>query len=129
MIIGPLEKQHVARLHSETALPVPTLALNNVEGSSSYSNLLYQFALSPENEAVQIAERAWQDGHRYAAILSPAPSLMIFINASAIALSITGLVSEARLLPRKPIVKTTLVLWKPCLTLTKVKQERMSWQG
>jgi len=74
MIIGPLEKQHVARLHSETALPVPTLALNNVEGSSPYSNLLYQFALSPENEAVQIAERAWQDGHRYAAILSPAPS-------------------------------------------------------
>ena len=74
MVIGPLEKQHVARLHNESALPVPTLALNNVEGSSPYSKKLYQFALSPENEAVQIAERAWQDGHRYAAILSPAPS-------------------------------------------------------
>jgi outer membrane PBP1 activator LpoA protein len=32
---------------------------------------LFQFALSPENESVQIAERAWRDGHRYAAILSP----------------------------------------------------------
>ena len=74
MIIGPLGKQHVARLHNESSLPVPTLALNNVEGSRPYSNKLYQFALSPENEAVQIAERAWHDGHRYAAILSPAPS-------------------------------------------------------
>ena len=72
MVIGPLQKPLVARLHSERSLPVPTLALNNVEGSSPLSDALYQFALSPENEAVQIAERAWRDGHRLAAILSPA---------------------------------------------------------
>lgn len=72
MIIGPLLKQHVARLHEEPRLPVPTLALNNIEGARPLSPNMYQFALSPENEAVQIAERAWNDGHRYAAVLSPA---------------------------------------------------------
>ena len=72
MIIGPLQKEQVARLQNTRSLPVPTLALNNIEGSRPQSDALFQFALSPENEAVQIAERAWKDGHRYAAILSPA---------------------------------------------------------
>jgi len=71
MVIGPLLKEHVTVLHQQSDLPVPTLVLNNIEGSRPLSDNLYQFALSPENEAVQIAERAWQDGHRYAAILSP----------------------------------------------------------
>ena len=74
MVIGPLQKQLVAQLHAERSLPVPTLALNNIEGSSPLSDSLFQFALSPENEAVQIADRAWKDGHRLAAILSPAVS-------------------------------------------------------
>ncbi|MDG2174989.1 MAG: penicillin-binding protein activator [Gammaproteobacteria bacterium] len=71
MVIGPLLKEHITQLHNQRSLPVPTLALNNLEGSSPLSNSLYQFALSPENESVQIAEKAWQDGHRYAAVLSP----------------------------------------------------------
>ena len=74
MVIGPLQKQLVAQLHAERSLPVPILVLNNVEGSSPLSDSLFQFALSPENEAVQIADRAWKDGHRLAAILSPAVS-------------------------------------------------------
>ena len=72
MVIGPLLKEHITQLHNQRTLPVPTLALNNLEGSSPLSNSLYQFALSPENESVQVAEKAWQDGHRYAAVLSPA---------------------------------------------------------
>lgn len=75
MVIGPLLKENVEVLHKERGLPVPTLALNNIEGSRPLSDNLFQFALSPENEAIQIAERAWQDGHRYAAILSPAITL------------------------------------------------------
>jgi outer membrane PBP1 activator LpoA protein len=71
LIIGPLLKQHVAQLHQETDLGVPTLALNNVEGQAPASPLLYQFALSPEDEARQLAARAWQDGHRRVAILGP----------------------------------------------------------
>ena len=71
MIIGPLLKQHVALLQQESDLGVPTLALNNNEGQETVSAQLYQFALSPEGEARQLAEKAWRDGYRNAAILSP----------------------------------------------------------
>lgn len=71
LIIGPLLKQHVAALQAEPDLGVPTLALNNVEGLRPASPLLYQFALSPEHEARQVADKAWRDGHRRVAILSP----------------------------------------------------------
>lgn len=72
MIIGPLLKQHVAQLQGETDLGVPTLVLNNIEGTAPVSPLLYQFALSPEDEARQLATKAWIDGYRRVAILSPA---------------------------------------------------------
>jgi hypothetical protein len=71
MIIGPLQKQHVAELQKVDDLGVPTLALNNVDGVEPASPLLYQFALSPESEARQLANKAWRDGHRFAAVLSP----------------------------------------------------------
>jgi outer membrane PBP1 activator LpoA protein len=71
MIIGPLLKQQVAQLQQETDLGVPTLALNNNEGQAALSPQLYQFALSPESEARQLAAKAWMDGHRNAAILGP----------------------------------------------------------
>jgi uncharacterized protein len=80
MIIGPLLKQNVAELQQKENLGVVTLALNNVDGAvvssaqtitSSNSEMFYQFALSPENEAQQIATMAWKNGHRNAAILSP----------------------------------------------------------
>jgi uncharacterized protein len=74
MIIGPLQKQHVQTLLETPNLPIPVLALNNVEGMSPRSPVLYQFALSPEDESRQVARRAWQDGHRNAAILSPLDS-------------------------------------------------------
>jgi uncharacterized protein len=71
LIIGPLSKQHVAQLQTESDLGVPTLALNVVEGLPPASPQLYQFALSPEDEARQLAARAWEDGHRRVAILGP----------------------------------------------------------
>ena len=71
MIIGPLLRQQVAQLQQVRNLGVPTLALNNIDGARPASNQLYQFALSPESEARQIAVKAWNDGHRFAAILSP----------------------------------------------------------
>lgn len=72
LIIGPLLKQHVAQLQGELDLGVPTLALNNVEGLAPASPLLYQFALSPEEESRQLAAKAWQDNQRRVAILGPA---------------------------------------------------------
>jgi uncharacterized protein len=71
VIIGPLSKAHISQLQSGIELGVPTLALNNVEGQGISSPLLYQFALSPEDEARQLAERAWQQGLRYVAIIGP----------------------------------------------------------
>lgn len=72
LIIGPLLKEQVAVLQTVADLNVPTLALNNIEGSTPASPQLYQFALSPEDEARQLAQKAWRDGHRRAAILHPA---------------------------------------------------------
>jgi outer membrane PBP1 activator LpoA protein len=71
LIIGPLLKQDVALLQQEIDLGVPTLALNNVEGQTSASPLFFQFSLAPEDEARQLAHKAWQDGHRRVAILGP----------------------------------------------------------
>ncbi len=71
MIIGPLLRQNLSQIQQVRNLGVPTLALNNIDGSQSASDLLYQFALSPESEARQLAIKAWNDGHRFAAIMSP----------------------------------------------------------
>jgi outer membrane PBP1 activator LpoA protein len=75
LVIGPLLKEQVAVLQTVAELAVPTLALNNMEGSTPASPQLYQFALSPEDEARQLAQKAWRDGHRRAAILHPADDL------------------------------------------------------
>lgn len=75
LVIGPLLKEQVAVLQTATQLGVPTLALNNIEGSTPISPQLYQFALSPEDEARQLAQKAWRDGHHRAAILYPADDL------------------------------------------------------
>ena len=74
LIIGPLLKQDVTLLQQEIDLGVPTLALNNAEGQPSASPLFFQFSLAPENEARQLAHKAWQDGHRRVAILGPQDS-------------------------------------------------------
>jgi len=72
-IIGPLDKSAVSRLANRDSLPIPTLALNYA-GPSSNKNL-YQFSLAPEDEAREVANRAWQEGHTQAAVLLPKSSL------------------------------------------------------
>jgi hypothetical protein len=70
-IVGPLEKGALEVLaNSQLQLPVPTLALNHLETSVITGNL-YQFSLSPEDEAKAVAIRAWEDGHRTAMVLAP----------------------------------------------------------
>lgn len=71
-VVGPLDKEAVTKLMNEEPLPVPTLALNYaVENNDSPKNL-YQFGLSPEEEARQVAERTWLDGYVNAAAIIPA---------------------------------------------------------
>jgi outer membrane PBP1 activator LpoA protein len=70
-VVGPLQKEGVKALYTLGPLPVPTLALNyNEEGGAAPFNL-YQFGLAPEDEARQVAERAWLDGRSRALALIP----------------------------------------------------------
>lgn len=70
LIIGPLDKDKVTELSQHESLPIPTLAVNYSEVEQEPAKGLYQFGLSGEDEARQIAQRAWIEGHRYALILT-----------------------------------------------------------
>ena len=70
LIIGPLDKDKVTQLSQLESLPIPTLAVNYSETVLEPASGLYQFGLSAEDEARQIARRAWVEGHRYAMILT-----------------------------------------------------------
>ena len=72
MVIGPLDKESVAQLNRAHELEVPVLALNQVTPEGPPSADLYQFALSPEDETLQVADRAWTDGFNTAVMLTPA---------------------------------------------------------
>ncbi len=78
-VVGPLNKEAVNHLAKREQLPVPVLALNfsespttpPVAGEPLPPANLFQLSLSPEQEARQLAERAWLDGRSRAAIIAP----------------------------------------------------------
>ncbi len=70
-VVGPLDKDAVNMLLQMESLPQPVLALNQVEDEDAFKPNLYQFGLAPEDEAEQVAERAWLEGHHNALILTP----------------------------------------------------------
>jgi hypothetical protein len=71
-VVGPLDKPSVARLAAAPGLPVPVLALNRQEGpAASRGGELYQFGLTPEDEAQAVAAQARADGFARAALLFP----------------------------------------------------------
>jgi outer membrane PBP1 activator LpoA protein len=72
MVLGPLDKDAVIQLARAGELPVPVLALNQVPPEPGFAAELYQFALAPEDEARQAAERAWSQGFSRALVLTPA---------------------------------------------------------
>lgn len=57
LIIGPLEKEALASLTKMNTLPVPALGLNYLPGEQKVPDGLYQFGLSAEDEARQIANK------------------------------------------------------------------------
>lgn len=71
-IIGPLEKNNVAKIGLINELPIPVIALNKVANIQQKN--LFQFSLSPEDEAAQIASLAWLQGHQNVLILTPKTS-------------------------------------------------------
>ncbi len=69
-VIGPLLKDSVQTI-AQTAVPVPVLALNYLPADVPAPPGLYQYALAPEDEAEQVAERAIAAGQWRAIALAP----------------------------------------------------------
>lgn len=69
-IVGPLGPDATSAVINKTDLDRPTLLLSHTDERIGAANV-FQFGLSPEQEAEQAAERAYLDGHRLAAILHP----------------------------------------------------------
>ncbi|SJM95134.1 penicillin-binding protein activator [Crenothrix polyspora] len=68
LIVGPLDKEKIQSLANSVQFNIPVLALNHVQGLNKQN--LYQFGLSPLDDAEQITNKAWLDGHRNAMVLT-----------------------------------------------------------
>jgi len=71
-VVGPLTKSDLQTLTAKGELSVPTLALNTLDNGAGAVHNLYQFGLSPQDEAEQAAVRAKQAGHSRALVIAPA---------------------------------------------------------
>lgn len=67
-VVGPLLKRQ-SQVMARIDLPVPTLVLNDAK-DTEHKNL-YQFAISPKEEVVQLAYKTYQQGHRRALVIAP----------------------------------------------------------
>jgi outer membrane PBP1 activator LpoA protein len=71
-IVGPLMKDDVIALAASNEVSVMTLALNQVsDETASTPGLMFQFALDPEDEARQVAQRLAADGRMRGLVLLP----------------------------------------------------------
>lgn len=70
-VIGPLKKEAATILAQQSELPIPVLTLNYLAEEQSAPSNLFQFGLLPEDEAIQVAERASLDEHFTAIVLAP----------------------------------------------------------
>ncbi len=66
LLVGPLEKPAVELLQRSADITVPVLALNTPETvpATVPNARFYRFPLRPEDEACDLADRAWADGLR-----------------------------------------------------------------
>ena len=70
-IIGPLDKIIISQLAQQSELDIPVLTLNYSENSVNYTENLFQFGLSPIDEAQQVAELAIRQNKFRAAVFYP----------------------------------------------------------
>ena len=72
-IVGPFEKEATNQLYGNTNASIKILALNrqDLKNDQSGNKNLFQFGLSLEDEAGQVAEIAISDGHKRALVLTP----------------------------------------------------------
>lgn len=71
LIVGPLEKESLAELAGMTTLPVPALGLNYLPEGTRAPDGLYQYGLSAEDEARQIADRLVDENLDHVLVLIP----------------------------------------------------------
>jgi uncharacterized protein len=71
LVIGPLRREKLEDLMALPELAIPVLALNVAEDRENPHPNLFQFGLSVDDEARQIAEFAWQRGFRAAMVITP----------------------------------------------------------
>lgn len=70
IIIGPLQKENLRTLLNSTEnLPITTIALNQEHGQFEAPANLFQFGLSPEDDASEVAVHALQKQYQRAAVL------------------------------------------------------------
>lgn len=75
-IVGPLDKADVTALANAQSASITTLALNSTSSDTRINNnALYQFSLSPTDEAQQAAIKAHQDHHKNVIIIAPQNAL------------------------------------------------------
>jgi outer membrane PBP1 activator LpoA protein len=70
-VVGPLTHNNVDAVAALGAQPVPVLALNFLPSTQAAPAGLYQYALSPEEEAQQVARRILADGLRHGIAVVP----------------------------------------------------------
>ncbi|MFI4869590.1 MAG: penicillin-binding protein activator [Steroidobacterales bacterium] len=70
-IVGPLTREDVAAVAGLGSQSIPVLALNFLPADRPAPGGLYQFALSPEDEAQIVARRILADGHHRGVALVP----------------------------------------------------------
>ena len=71
LIVGPLTRTEAAAAAGYSGPRPPMLILNAITGAVPAGNALYQYALSPEEEARQVARRVVADGNRAGVALVP----------------------------------------------------------
>ena len=69
--VGPLTKDEITEAINQNLQRTPMLLLNFLPFEQPAPPFVYQFALSPEDEARQIARRALAQGQRRAIVLAP----------------------------------------------------------
>ncbi|MDX2164199.1 MAG: penicillin-binding protein activator [Gammaproteobacteria bacterium] len=72
-VVGPLDKSKVTELEKSGQVRVNTIALNDADGNNIVPHL-FQFPLSPTDEAQQVANKAAAAGYRTAILITPSGS-------------------------------------------------------
>lgn len=70
-VIGPLLKPGIEDIINQDSLATPLLLLNTTNNLPDRHQKVFQFGLSVEDEAVQAAHRAWENGYRKAIAFIP----------------------------------------------------------